>query len=122
MLGFPANDFGGQEPGSNAEIQEFCSTSYGVEFPLYSKIPVTGDAKHPLYDHLTSAQPETANRGVMEERLRGHGMQPTSAPEVLWNFEKFLVDRSGQVVGRFAPDTTPDAPDLVGAKAELAKD
>ena len=122
VVGFPANDFGAQEPGTNAEIQEFCTTHFGVQFPMYSKIQVTGDDKHPLYRHLTSAQPKTENRDAMEKQLKGYGMTPTSAPEVLWNFEKFLVDRSGKVVGRFAPDTTPDAAPLLKAiESELAK-
>jgi glutathione peroxidase len=121
VLGFPANDFAGQEPGSNAEIQEFCRTNYSVDFPLYSKIQVTGGNKHPLYRHLTSARPDTEDRGGMETRLRGHGLSPTSPPEVLWNFEKFLIDRSGRVVQRFSPDTAPDAPKLVAAiESELA--
>jgi glutathione peroxidase len=122
VLGFPANDFGAQEPGTNAEIQQFCTTNFGVQFPMYSKIQVTGSDKHPLYAQLTSAQPATAGRDVMEKQLKGYGMSPTSAPEVLWNFEKFLVDRSGRVVGRFAPDTAPDAAPLVNAiEGELAK-
>ena len=122
VVGFPANDFGAQEPGTNSEIQEFCTTNFGVQFPMYSKIQVTGADKHPLYRALTAAQPNTANRDAMEKQLTGYGMTPTSAPEVLWNFEKFLVDRSGHVVGRFAPDTTPDAPALVKAiEGELAK-
>lgn len=122
VVGFPANDFGAQEPGTNAEIQHFCQTNYGVQFPMYSKIQVTGSAKHPLYRHLIAAQPRTENRDAMEKQLRGYGMTPTSAPEVLWNFEKFLVDRSGRVVARFAPDTAPDAAPLVKAiESELAK-
>ena len=122
VLGFPANDFAGQEPGSNGEIQQFCRTNYGVEFPLYAKIEVTGGGKHPLYRHLTSARRETEDRAGMEAQLRGHGLSPTSPPEVLWNFEKFLVDRSGRVVRRFSPDTPPDAAKLVSAiEAELAK-
>jgi len=122
VLGFPANDFGAQEPGTNAEIQQFCTTNFGVQFPMYAKIQVTGDGKHPLYGALTEAQPKTANRDAMEKQLKGYGMTPTSAPEVLWNFEKFLVDRSGKVVGRFAPDTAPDAPALVQAiEGQLAK-
>jgi glutathione peroxidase len=122
VLGFPANDFGGQEPGTNAEIQEFCQTNYGVKFPMYAKIQVTGAAKHPLYRHLIEARPKTENRDAMEKQLRGYGMTPTSAPEVLWNFEKFLVDRSGRVIGRFAPDTAPDATPLLKAiEGELAK-
>lgn len=122
VLGFPANDFAGQEPGSNEEIQEFCTSNYGVQFPLYSKIAVTGAEKHPLYDHLTSAQPETEDREGMETMLRGHSMEPTSSPEVVWNFEKFLIDRNGQVVRRFSPDTAPDAAKLIEAiEAEVAK-
>ena len=122
VLGFPANDFGAQEPGSNQEIQSFCSTTYDVKFPLYGKIPVTGPGKHALYQHLITAQPETENREAMEKMLRGYKMEPTPKPEVMWNFEKFLIDRQGQVVRRFAPDTAPDAPQLVAAiEAELAK-
>jgi glutathione peroxidase len=122
VVAFPANDFGQQEPGTNAEIQEFCRTKFAIEFPVYAKIQVTGADKHPLYRNLTSAEPTTANRDVMEKRLSGYGMTPTAAPEVLWNFETFLVDRKGQVVGRFAPDTAPDAPPLVEAiERELAK-
>ena len=118
VLGFPANDFGAQEPGSNEEIQEFCSTKFGVQFPMYSKIPVTGSNKHPLYQHLISEQPETENRDGMETMLRGHKMEPTQKPEVVWNFEKFLINREGKVVRRFAPDTAPDAPKLVEAIEE----
>jgi glutathione peroxidase len=122
VLGFPANDFGAQEPGTDAEIQQFCTTKFGVQFPMYSKIKVTGGDKHPLYGLLTKAQPKTENRDAMEKQLKGHGMTPTSAPEVLWNFEKFLVDRGGRVVGRFAPDTAPDAPPLRNAiEGALAK-
>lgn len=122
VLGFPANDFAAQEPGSNDDIVSFCKTTYGVQFPLYSKIPVTGPDKHPLYKHLTAAKPETEDREEMETRLRGFKMEPTVKPEVVWNFEKFLIDRHGQVVRRFAPGTAPDAPKLVEAiEAELAK-
>lgn len=122
VLGFPANDFAGQEPGSNEEIQTFCKSTYGVQFPLYSKIPVTGPDKHPLYQHLTTAKPDTEDREGMEKMLRGYKMEPTPKPEVVWNFEKFLINRSGHVVRRFSPDTAPDAPKLVEAiEAELAK-
>lgn len=122
VLGFPANDFGAQEPGSDPDIQQFCSTTYGVKFPLYSKIPVTGPDKHPLYKHLIAEKPETENREGMETMLRGYKMEPTAKPEVVWNFEKFLINRQGQVVRRFAPDTAPDAANLVEAiEAELAK-
>lgn len=121
VLGFPANDFAGQEPGTNEEIQQFCSSTFGVEFPMYSKIPVTGADKHPLYAHLTAAAPETEDRDAMENNLRGYGMTPTQPPEVLWNFEKFLVNRAGEVVRRFAPDTPPDAAKVIeGIEAELA--
>lgn len=122
VLGFPANDFAGQEPGSNEEIESFCSTSYGVRFPLYAKIVVTGADKHPLYRHLTAERPDTEGRATMENMLRGYQMEPTAKPEVVWNFEKFLIDRKGRVVRRFAPDTAPDAATLVEAiEAELTK-
>lgn len=122
VLGFPANDFAGQEPGSNEEIQTFCKSTYGVQFPLYGKIPVTGPDKHPLYQQLTTAKPDTEDREGMEKMLRGYKMEPTPKPEVVWNFEKFLINRSGHVVRRFSPDTAPDAPKLVEAiEAELAK-
>ena len=115
VLGFPANDFAGQEPGSNEEIASFCELNYGVSFPLYAKIAVTGPDKHPLYAHLLAAHPDTENREVMEGQLRNYGMEPNPRPEVLWNFEKILIDRNGKVVRRFAPDTQPDAPALKAA-------
>jgi glutathione peroxidase len=122
VLGFPANDFGGQEPGTNAEIQQFCTTNFGVQFPLYSKIGVTGKRKHPLYQFLIEQKPDTEDRLRMETMLRGYHMEPTAKPEVVWNFEKFLVSRRGQVVRRFGPDTAPDAPQLIDAiESELAK-
>lgn len=122
VLGFPANDFAGQEPGSNDEIQSFCSTTYNVQFPLYSKIPVTGPGKHPLYQHLTMSKPDTEDREGTETMLRGYKIEPTAKPEVVWNFEKFLINRQGQVVRRFSPETLPDAPKLVEAiEAELAR-
>ena len=122
VLGFPANDFAAQEPGENDEIERFCKTTYGVQFPLYSKIVVTGPEKHPLYKYLTTTKPDTEDREGMETMLRGYKMEPTPRPEVVWNFEKFLINREGQVVRRFAPDTAPDAPKLVEAiEAELAR-
>lgn len=121
VLGFPANDFAGQEPGSDDEIQQFCSLNYDVSFPLFSKIAVTGDAIHPLYAALTTARPEATGEGPMRENLRGYGMSPNPAPGVLWNFEKFLIGRDGRVIDRFAPDVTADDPRLRAAvEAALA--
>ncbi len=123
VLGFPANDFGAQEPGTNAEIADFCRTNFSVDFPMFEKIVVTGAEKHPLYAALTEAQP--TKRGDAEpfrERLRGYGMTPTLDPEVLWNFEKFLIGKDGNVAARFAPSTEPDDADMAEAiEAELAK-
>jgi glutathione peroxidase len=120
ILGFPANDFGGQEPGTDEEIAEFCSTQYDVGFPVLSKISVVGSDQHPLYAELTRAIPTTAGKAEFRENLVGYGMTPTQDPDVLWNFEKFLVARDGRVVARFAPTVTPDDPALVAAvDAEL---
>lgn len=113
VLGFPANDFAGQEPGSEDEIKAFCSSTYNVSFPMFSKIVVTGESKHPLYQFLTEAAPIAVNRAEMEDNLRGYNIEPTSEPEVVWNFEKFVVSRSGQVLGRFAPNTPLDDINLV---------
>lgn len=116
VLGFPANDFGGQEPGSDAEIADFCTTSFSVAFPMFSKIVVSGPDKHPLYAALTAAAPKAESpAGDFRARLQGYGMTPNPEPEVLWNFEKFVIGRDGQVVARFAPDTAPDDPALVKA-------
>jgi glutathione peroxidase len=103
ILGFPANNFGQQEPGTNAEIKKFCSTKYSVSFPLYSKVSVKGDDTTPLYQYLTTK----AN--------------PAVAGEIQWNFTKFLVDRNGNVVQRFEPDVTPDSPQVVAAIEKLLK-
>jgi glutathione peroxidase len=122
ILGFPANDFMGQEPGSDAEISTFCSTEYDVHFPLFSKISVKGATRHPLYDALTHARPEAQGEGPMRKRLADYGVAPGAPDEVLWNFEKFLVGRSGAVAERFAPDVAPDDPRLLAAiDRELAK-
>jgi glutathione peroxidase len=117
VLGFPANDFAGQEPGSNQEIAEFCSTKFNVDFPLFEKISVKGDSQHPLYQALTAAQPAAAANegGTLLAKLAEHGLAPTSPKDIAWNFEKFLIDRHGNVAGRFAPDVTPDNPVLVKA-------
>lgn len=124
IAGFPANDFKGQEPGTNQEIQSFCTMNFGVEFPMFDKITVVGPEKHPLYKALIAAHPDRVNVSEVpwSEKLKGYGIDPNLEPEVLWNFEKFLVSRKGEVVQRFAPDTVPDAPALVAAiEAELAK-
>lgn len=123
VLGFPANDFGQQEPGTDAEIAAFCSATYGVSFPMFAKAEVSGGAKQPLYAGLTGAVPtKQGDVEGMKERFRGYGMTPNDDPEVLWNFEKFLIARDGTVAGRFAPSVTPDDPILVEAiEQELAK-
>ncbi len=123
VMGFPANDFGAQEPGTDEEIQQFCTTNFGVDFPMASKIAVTGADKHPLYDALTRAVPQKQGDAQgMRGMLRGYGMTPTEDPEVLWNFEKFLIGRDGQVAARFAPSMEPDDPAIVAAiEAELGK-
>ncbi len=125
VAGFPANDFKAQEPGTNDEILSFCTTNFGVKFPLFDKIPVVGPEKHPLYAALIAAQPKAISLSEVpfREKLKGYGIEGNAEPEILWNFEKFLVSRSGEVVQRFAPDTQPYAPELVAAiKAELDKD
>jgi glutathione peroxidase len=98
VLAFPANEFGAQEPGSNSEIKEFCSTKYDVTFPLFSKIVVKGNGIHPLYDQLTSKD-----------------KNPKFAGEIKWNFEKFLVDRQGNVIARFEPRIKPESDEVVKA-------
>ncbi len=109
ILAFPANEFGSQEPGSEAEIQSFCSTNYGISFPLFSKIVVKGPGQHPLYAELTAAQPvaRALPGSDFRGKLQSYGIDPGAPFEVLWNFEKFLINRAGQVVDRFAPDVPP---------------
>jgi len=104
VLGFPANNFNGQEPGSEDEIKQFCSLTYDVTFPMFAKISVAGDDVHPLYRALVAAQPAATGEGPMREKLAGFNIEPNPAPGILWNFEKFLIGRDGQVVDRFAPD------------------
>jgi glutathione peroxidase len=98
ILGFPANNFGGQEPGTNEEIKTFCSTKYNVTFPMYSKISVKGNDQAPLYQFLTDKQ---AN--------------PSTGGEIQWNFTKFLVDKNGKVAARFESKVTPESPEVAGA-------
>ena len=124
VLGFPCNQFLGQEPGSEDEIKTFCSTTYGVTFPMFSKIDVNGDNRHPLYQKLidaaqTAVAPEASG---FYERMASKGRAPLYPDDILWNFEKFLVGRDGQVVQRFSPDMTPEDPIVMEAiKLALAK-
>src|SRR5688572_14187585 len=105
ILGFPANEFKGQEPGTNEQIKEFCTSKYGVEFPMFSKMAAKGAGQSPLSQYLTSKE-----------------TNPKFAGDISWNFEKFLVGRGGQVVARFSPRTKPDAPEVVKAiEGELKK-
>jgi glutathione peroxidase len=92
VLGFPANEFGAQEPGSNTDIKEFCTTNYGVKFDMFGKVVVKGDGIHPLFDHLTTKSPFTG--------------------DIKWNFNKFLVDKTGNVVGRFEPQVDPTSAEV----------
>ena len=104
LLGFPSNDFGQQEPGTNSEIADFCKKNYGVEFDMFSKISVVGNSKAPLYRYLTSAQ-----------------TNPKFAGEVEWNFEKFLIGRNGQVIARFKSPVEPLSKEMTSAiEAALA--
>jgi glutathione peroxidase len=103
ILGFPANNFGGQEPGTNQEIKTFCSTKYSVTFPIYSKVSVKGADQTPLYQYLTKQA------------------DPTHSGDIKWNFTKFLVDRQGKVIERFEPATKPDSPEVVSAVEKLLK-
>lgn len=109
VLGFPANNFLGQEPGTDEEIKDFCSTSFNVTFPMFSKLSTKGDDQHPLYKFLTENKPQTdVNDGGLEEKLKGFGSVRSTPAEVLWNFEKFLVSSDGEITARFAPDVRPD--------------
>ncbi len=110
VLAFPSNDFGAQEPGSNAEIATFCRTSFGVRFPMFEKITVKGDGRHPLYAALIEAKPAAT------------GAAANATPEISWNFEKFVVAKNGEVVARFAPTVVPDDPQIVKTiEAELTR-
>ena len=104
ILGFPANNFGEQEPGTDAEIQTFCKSKYSVTFPMFSKISVTGADKAPLYRFLTDAS-----------------VHPKTGGEIQWNFTKFLVDRDGKVIERFEPDVEPLSPGIVSAVEAAVK-
>lgn len=122
VLGFPANDFKQQEPGTDEEIRSFCTTEYDVTFPLFSKISVVGEQRHPLYTALTHAWPTAYGSQPFREKFKSRGIEPNPEPEVLWNFEKFLVDRHGKVVGRFAPNVViDDATVRAAIEAELER-
>jgi glutathione peroxidase len=106
VVGFPCNQFGGQEPGTAEEIAEFCSATYGVTFPMFAKIEVNGPGRHPVYDVLTAAPDADGEAG-----------------DIQWNFEKFLVRPDGTVAARFRPRTTPDDPAVLSAiEANLPPD
>ncbi len=108
VLGFPANDFLWQEPGSNEQICEFAQSRYNASFPLFAKISVKGKKQHPLYRHLTEARPNLdAKPALLSFAMKYLPGRKTN--DVHWNFEKFLVNRSGEIVARFPPDLTPDA-------------
>jgi glutathione peroxidase len=104
ILGFPANNFGGQEPGTNEEIKTFCSSKYQVTFPMYSKVSVKGADATPLYQFLTDKKGNPATGGEIE-----------------WNFTKFLVDRNGKVISRFEPAIEPESPGVTGAIEKALK-
>jgi glutathione peroxidase len=105
VLGFPCNQFGKQEPGTDAEIAEFCAATYKVKFPMFSKVDVNGEKAAPLYKHLTSLDTKPKDKG-----------------DITWNFEKFLIGKNGEVVARFAPRTSPDSKEVLEViEAELAK-
>ncbi len=104
VLGFPCNQFGNQEPGTEGEIRTFCETRYGVTFPMFGKIDVNGPGRHPLYGFLTAAR-----------------TTPDGPGDVQWNFAKFLVDRSGNVAARFSPSTAPVSEDIVGTIEKLLR-
>lgn len=119
VIGFPANDFGAQEPGSNADIVQFCSLNYGVAFPLAQKISVKGPGQHRLYAALTAALPTAVDpgQGALRSKLDGYGFAHAAPSDVLWNFEKFLIGRDGAPLARFNPDVAPDDRLLVDAIA-----
>jgi len=109
VLGFPANEFMAQEPGSNEEIAEFCRANFGVKFPMFEKIVVKGEGQHPLYKQLTSAITKGRNKpgNDFDAKMAKYGDDTSQSKDIRWNFEKFLVDRKGMVVARFMPDVEP---------------
>ena len=124
ILGFPANNFLAQEPGTSEEILNFCRTNYDVTFPLFEKISVKGDDQHPLYKVLTKerAKADIANGTEFEKKLAGFGQTRENPDDLLWNFEKFLIGKDGNIAARIAPDVTVDDERVVSAiKADIAK-
>lgn len=123
VLGFPANEFLAQEPGTNSEIQEFCRMNYGIKFPMFEKIVVKGEGQHPLYQFLTATKPDATMKpaGTLIERLKSKGLLAGKENDIKWNFEKFLINRKGEVVDRFSPELDPQDPIIVKAvERELA--
>ncbi|MCC5886032.1 MAG: redoxin domain-containing protein [Gammaproteobacteria bacterium] len=117
VLGFPCNQFAGQEPGSEEEIATFCESQYGVQFPLFAKVEVNGPGRHPLYKSLIQAKPEAVQNpdSPLRGKLTEMGLLGNDTTAVMWNFEKFLIGRDGKVIGRFAPDITVENPELATA-------
>jgi glutathione peroxidase len=124
VLGFPANNFLAQEPGTDEEILDFCQTNYNVSFTIYQKISANGDDRHPLYDYLTDERgtADITNGEEFEERLKGYGQTRANSTDILWNFEKFLIGKDGEIAARIAPDVVAeDARILEKVKEEIAK-
>jgi glutathione peroxidase len=115
IVGFPCNDFGGQEPGTAEEIHAFCTTKFDVQFPIVDKIVVAPAARHPLYRELIAERPRARGGSDFRGTLAKYGIKTEHDEDVLWNFEKFLVDRAGHAVDRFSPDVKPDDPLIVTA-------
>ena len=114
VIGFPCDQFGHQEPGTNEEIAEFCRLNHGVTFPLMEKVDVNGKNAHPIYLWLYGEKPfagfgEGDTAMFMDRMLSGQDPEYASNPDIKWNFTKFLIDRKGQVVARFEPMVTPEA-------------
>lgn len=123
ILGFPANEFLEQEPGTNEEIQSFCKVNFGVEFPILQKIVVKGEGQHPLYKALTENKEEAVRNesSDFEKLLTSKGLITGEKKDIHWNFEKFLLDENGNVVERFFPDVAPNDDKIVGKVQELIK-
>lgn len=121
ILGFPANEFLAQEPGTNEEIQNFCSMNYHVTFPIQSKIVVKGAGQHPLYKALTESKKEAVKNtdAKFENLLKKEGLLSGAAHDIQWNFEKFLLNSRGEIIERFYPDITPDDSRIVSQIEKL---